>query len=168
MLKLYAYNLRECDPKKCTAGKMARFRLVVEFSDARRIPRGSLLLNPVAEKILSAEDKKFAARGITVIDCSWKKSDSIFLKVKKIRAEHRALPYLLASNPTNFGKPFMLSSAEALAAALYIIGKSERAVLLLSKFKWGDTFWKLNGELLNAYSKAINSEEVLKIQEEYI
>jgi pre-rRNA-processing protein TSR3 len=168
MLKLYAYNIRQCDPKRCTARKLARFHLVTEFGYARRIPRGSLLLNPTAERVLSAGDKKFAARGITVIDCSWKKSDDIFLKIEKIRAEHRALPYLVASNPINFGKPFILSSVEALAATLYILGEGEHAALLLGKFKWGDTFWKLNRDLLDRYSEAEGSEEVLGIQAEYI
>ncbi|MGE4395651.1 MAG: DUF367 domain-containing protein, partial [Methanobacteriales archaeon] len=81
---------------------------------------------------------------------------------------HRALPYLVAANPTNYGKPFILSTAEALAATFYIIGLKDIAVNIMSSFKWGLHFLDLNRELLEAYSKAKNSREVVKIQEEFM
>jgi pre-rRNA-processing protein TSR3 len=76
-----------------------------------------------------------------VIDCSWKK---IFnLKTLNLR-NSRKLPSLIASNPVNYGKWEKLSSAEALAAALYITNYSEYADLILSKFSWGAEFKRLN------------------------
>ena len=81
---------------------------------------------------------------------------------------HRALPYLVAANAVNFGKPFKLSTVEAFAAALYILGEKEQAALILNKFKWGHSFIELNAESLDRYSKAKNSTEVVRIQGDYL
>jgi pre-rRNA-processing protein TSR3 len=80
----------------------------------------------------------------------------------------RALPFLVAANPVNFGKPCVLSSVEALAAALYIIGEKERAAELLSKVSWGIRFLEVNREPLDLYTSAKDSTEIIKIQELFI
>jgi pre-rRNA-processing protein TSR3 len=80
----------------------------------------------------------------------------------------RCLPYLVAANPVNYGVPTKLSTVEALAAALYITSFREQAEEILSKFKWGPQFITLNKELLEGYSQAKNSAEVVKIQKDYL
>lgn len=161
--KLYALMAREDDPKRCTAAKLVRFRKVIELTSAARIPPGSIILDPESEKALSAEDAGTAkTKGIVVLDCSWEKL-SRFPRVKS-RLRHRALPFLLAANPTNFGKAQKLSSAEALAASLYILGERSRAEELMSLFKWGPTFIDINRERLEAYASVSSSAEVVAEQ----
>lgn len=166
MIPLYVYNGDQCDPKKCTAKKMSRLRLVKTIKLLREIPRGSIVLNPMAEKALSVEDRERAMkRGIVVMDISWEHID-LFPKIRK-DVEQRALPYLLAANPVNWGKPTKLSSVEAVAAALFILGFPDEARKILSKFSWGDNFLALNREPLERYARAKTSAEVVEIQKEY-
>lgn len=54
------------------------------------------------------------------------------------------VPYLVATNPVNYGKPWKLNCAEALAAIFYITGFPEHGEALMSKFKWGHAFYKVN------------------------
>jgi pre-rRNA-processing protein TSR3 len=55
-----------------------------------------------------------------------------------------SVPYLLATNPTNYGKPWRLNCVEALAAAFYVTGFDSYAEKLLSSFGWGASFYKVN------------------------
>ncbi len=165
-VKLHIYHANQCDPKKCTGKKMARFGLANLFEKVQNIHRGSILLDPMAQKALSPADD--ISRGITVLDCSWEELERVFPQLEMKKLQHRALPYLLAANPVNFGKPFKLNSVEAFAAALYILGYKDQAATILSKFNWGHTFLELNHEPLEDYSKAKDSREILKIQDEYM
>ena len=53
----------------------------------------------------------------------------------------------------NYSKLNKLTTVEALSASLFILGFNEQALELLDKFKWGHTFYSLNQNLLNDYSK---------------
>jgi pre-rRNA-processing protein TSR3 len=166
-IRLYALMEREDDPKKCTAAKLVRFRRVHEVAGASRIPRGAIVLDPEAEKALSREDSAPAEKfGLLVLDCSWNKLSKF--PVIRSGLQHRALPFLLAANPTNFGKPQRLSSAEALAASLFIMGEKAHAEDLMNLFKWGPVFLDINRERLEAYASAANSTGVVKAQEEML
>jgi pre-rRNA-processing protein TSR3 len=84
------------------------------------------------------------------------------------RGASRCLPYLVAANPVNYGVPTKLSTVEALASALYITGHRDEAEALLSLFKWGLSFVKLNHELLESYSHARDSGQVVQLQKRFM
>ncbi len=79
----------------------------------------------------------------------------------------RRLPAMLAANPTNYAKLGKLSSAEALAAALYILDEKKMATEIMDKFKWGHTFLELNSNLLEDYANAETKEQIEQLEKEY-
>lgn len=164
-IRLLAYHAGQCDPKKCTALRLERFGLMTFVPRPSSLPRGVLLLTPKAERALSPDDAPRAERrGLAIVDVSWKRD--AFPAAPQ--ATPRALPYLLAANPVNYGKPFVLSSVEALAAALFIFGHEESARALLAKFAWGEQFLLLNREPLAAYARARDGAGVVAAQAEFI
>lgn len=166
MIPVYVYDECQCDPRKCTARKMVKKGIATEVGSIRSIPVGAVVLDPYAEKALSREDLGRARRrGLVVMDLTWPNIDS-FPRPRK--AEHRALPFLVAANPVNWGRPMELSSVEAVAAALYIMGEEEQARDALARFSWGEQFLLLNREPLERYAKAATSAEVVAVQSEYV
>ena len=75
----------------------------------------------------------------------------------------RLLPYLVAANPVNYGKPYKLTCVEAIAACLKMIGHSS-VELYLSKFKWGRNFLTLNEQLFDEYESCENSAQLVQTQ----
>ena len=81
-----------------------------------------------------------------------------------VKGTSRCLPILIAGNAVNFGKLTKLSTAEAIAAALFITGFQKESEELLSIFTWGHTFFELNAMLLDNYVTAKNSLEIVEMQ----
>jgi pre-rRNA-processing protein TSR3 len=161
------YHAKQCDPKKCTALKLKRHNLIGVVHRVRELPRGAVILDPFNPKAFSPADReRLEKRGLAALDCSWVHATEVF--DLSSHGTLRCLPYLVAANPVNYGVPTKLSTVEALAAALYIVGYREQAEELLSKFKWGLQFVALNEELLESYAKAKDSHGVVKIQQEYL
>lgn len=166
-VKIVVYHAKQCDPKKCTALKLRRHNLVRVVHRIRALPKGSVILNPFSKKAFSPEDRlRLEKRGLTAIDCSWMHADEVF--ELSMWGASRCLPYLIAANPVNYGAPTKLSTVEALAAALYIVGLKDRAERLLSIFKWGPQFINLNRELLDSYAEAKDSGEVVELQTKFM
>ncbi len=155
------------DPKKCTAKRMERHHLARLVRSEREVPAGSLLLHPYAEQAVSPADRALTDTALVGLDCSWAQAEQVFERLEG-KAEARALPYLLAANPVNYGKPWVLSTAEAIAATLYIVGKQDQARQLLSKFGFHESFWATNREPLEAYAACEDSEEVVEVQAEFL
>ena len=74
-----------------TLNKSAKFNGIV------LTPNGGKIVSPADAEIISSS-------GIAVIDCSWALFDSV--KVKCSKANERLLPFCMAANPVNYGKPF--------------------------------------------------------------
>ncbi|MFP3985850.1 MAG: DUF367 family protein [Candidatus Bathyarchaeia archaeon] len=167
-LKIVVYHARQCDPRKCSALKLKRHGHVWTVHNVRELPKGAVILNPFAKKAFSPIDRKrIETKGLVALDLSWKHADDV-AKLLNLRGASRCLPYLIAANPVNYGKPTMLSTVEALAAALFIAGFKEKAEELLSSFKWGHTFLSLNKELLETYAQAQDSGEVVEFQKQFM
>ena len=158
MIPVIIYDKCQCDPKKCTAKRMMKFGLGKEAKTLGAIPSGSIVLSPFSDRALSPADMKYARKGLVVMDLTWTNIDE-FPRLKK--CEERALPYLLAANPVNWGRPMELNSAEAVMAALYILGEKTQAETFLGRFNWAPEFVRLNGSLLEDDSKAKDSTEVM-------
>lgn len=165
MIPVIVFDKNQCDPKKCTAKRMLKFNLAKEAKTLSAIPSGSIVLSPFSKQALSPADRKHAFKGIVVMDLTWTNIDDF---PRPPRTNERALPYLLASNPVNWGKPMQLNSAEAVLATLLILGDAEQAEGFMGRFNWAPEFIRLNGELLDSYSKAKDSSEIIRIQNEYI
>lgn len=136
-------DFKHCDPKRCSGVKLARTDMLKTLKLNQRF-RG-IVASPVGEKVVSPADSKVVELyGAAVVDCSWARVDEV--PFSKIRGPtDRLLPYLVATNPVNYGKPWKLNCAEALAAIFYITGYPEHGEALLGKFKWGHAFKKVNG-----------------------
>lgn len=168
MIPLLAYRDNTCAPRKCTVVRLARTGMVRLVDRPERVPRSSLILDPTAERALSPADaprNDGPIRSITALDCSWEVLDADLFGTWR---HHRALPYLVAANPTNYGRPLRLSSAEALAAALYILGEPGQAAAVLDAFRWGPHFLVLNHDPLEDYAAAKDSAGVVAAQARYL
>ena len=167
-IKLIVYHANEDDPKKCSARKLKKFGFAELQINIRKTPKNTILLNPFAKKSFSKEDINIAKKnGLMAVDCSWKNAENSFKYLDKMNYS-RSLPYVIAVNPVNYGKPFKLTTLEAFAAALYILGETNHAKNILNIYKWSSHFLELNREPLEDYRNARNSKEIIELMKQYI
>jgi len=150
------------DPEKCTARALSSAGEVTLHHSDRETPSG-VVLDPHAERALSPADADHDR--LVALDCSWETAGQARFSID---GAHRALPFLVAANPVNFGQPFQLTTVEALAGALAVFGDRERAASLLSAVGWDETFLELNEEPLSRYADCADSAEVVAVQAEYL
>jgi len=159
------------DPEKCTARKLDRFDLATLYRSVRTVPPG-VVLDPFADRALSPADRRRgtdreagSTERLVALDCSWETAQR---EAFDLEGPHRSLPFLVAANPVNYGRPFRLTTVEAFAGALVILDHRRQAERILSKFRWGETFLELNAEPLRRYADCADSGDVVEVQDDYL
>jgi pre-rRNA-processing protein TSR3 len=105
--------------------------------------------------------------GAAVVECSWARINEI--PFSKIGGKNeRLLPYLVAANPVNYGRPWKLNCVEALAACFAITGHFDWAAEVLSHFSWGHAFLEINADLLEVYAQCTDAESIQAAQQQWI
>ena len=79
-----------------------------------------------------------------------------------------AVPYLVAANSVNYGRPWRLNCVEALAACFAICGHEDWAHEVLQHFSYGESFLEINAQLLKRYAACTSEEEVKKAEEVWL
>jgi pre-rRNA-processing protein TSR3 len=125
-----------------------------------------IVLDPYAPDPLGVADLKAASRGgILAVDCSWNRlSDRGRFPGEESegrgRGTRRRLPILVATNPQHYGRLAQLNTVEALAAALYLVGRAAQAAELLEGFSGAESFLRVNQERFDAYTAAGDADAV--------
>lgn len=156
--KAAAWDLNHCDAKRCSGKKLIRLGLMRELHVGQK--HQGVVVSPKAKSIISPADREICEMyGASVVEASWNRIDEV--PFGKIGGPHsRLLPYLIAANPTNYGKPWRLNCVEALAACFYICGHPEWAEGILAPFSYGSSFLEINDAPLKRYAACKNEEEV--------
>tara|TARA_B100000003_G_C10919994_1_gene366880 strand:+ start:117 stop:659 length:543 start_codon:yes stop_codon:yes gene_type:complete len=170
-IRVHAIWLAQDDPKKNTAVLASKRGDIKLHKNMKNLPKKGIILEPLCGKVFGPEDHDLLTTrngSLVGLDCSWAQIESsVSTVMKKTRLVPRMLPLLLAANPVNWGKPGKLTTAEAISAALYLIGRQEQAREVLGAFRWGERFFELNQQPLDAYSQAKSSSELVDLQFEF-
>lgn len=164
--KAACWDLGHCDAKRCSGKRLMRLGMMRELHVGQKF--AGVVVSPKAKRIISKEDKELLEQyGAAVVEASWKRIDEVPFGRIGGKCE-RLLPYLVAANQTNYGKPWRLNCVEALAACYYICGHPEWAESILSTFSYGPAFLEINSALLKRYMACENEEEIKKAEEVWL
>lgn len=165
-VKLAMWDFDHCDPKRCSGKKLERLGLIKSLRVGQKFQ--GIVVSPNGTGVVCPDDRAIVEeQGASVVECSWARLDEV--PFNKIGGKHeRLLPYLVAANQVNYGRPWRLNCVEALAACFAIVGRMDLATDLLSHFSWGLGFLELNKDLLEIYQQCTDSESVKKAQEEWL
>ena len=169
-VSVHAVWLAQDDPKKNTAVLASKRGNLKLHKRINTLPKRGIILEPLCGKVFGPEDHALIINGGSLVglDCSWAQiEESVAQVMRRTRLQPRMLPLLLAANPVNWGKPGRLTTAEALATVLYLIGRVKQARDVLGAFRWGERFFELNKEPLDAYAQAQTSAELVELQFEF-
>ncbi|OTB00758.1 hypothetical protein M426DRAFT_324001 [Hypoxylon sp. CI-4A] len=164
--KAACWDLNHCDPKRCSGKKLIRLGLMRDLHLGQR--HNGVIITPNGKHKISPADKELMELyGAAVVECSWARTQEVQWNKVGGKCE-RLLPYLVAANTVNYGKPFRLNCVEALAAAFYICGHSDWAEDVLRPFNYGESFLAINSKLLKKYAACADEEGVLKTEKEWL
>lgn len=164
--KLAMWDFEHCDPKRCSGKKLERLGLIKNMRVGQKF--AGIVVAPNGRKVVSPADRELVEEfGVAVVECSWARLDEV--PFSKIGGKHeRLLPYLLAANPVNYGRPMRLNCVEAIAACLAIVGHRDWAEKLMTNFQWGPAFMQLNEDLFDLYEECEDSDEVKEAEIAFI
>eukprot|EP00796_Vickermania_ingenoplastis_P013228 gene13228-9074_t len=163
---LAMWDFEQCDPNACSGQRLYRQNALRLLTLRDSFP--GVVLTPNATDIVSPADRAIVeAHGAAVVDCSWKSLETVPWAKMRMGAP-RLLPLLIAANPVNYGRPSKLTCAEALAAALAVVGLQDDARSVMAYFSWGESFFDINAELLEGYRACKDSAEVSAFQETFV
>jgi pre-rRNA-processing protein TSR3 len=164
--RLFIVLAGEDHPRACTGRRLLARGLARRVLDTERLRPAPVLLDPYAPEPLGGADRAAVARGgVLAVDCSWNRLSErgqfpTGLAGAGAHAHRRRLPLLVATNPQHYGRLAQLNTAEALAAALLIVGRPAEARDVLAGFGGANSFFEVNDERFRAYAKARNSDAV--------
>jgi pre-rRNA-processing protein TSR3 len=164
--KAAAWDLNHCDAKRCSGKRLMRLGLMRELHVGQK--HAGVVISPKAKSLVSPADRGILEQyGAAVVEASWNRIEEVpWPRIGGVNA--RLLPYLIAANPTNYGRPWRLNCVEALAACFAICGHLEWAEEILSTFSYGQSFLDINSEVLEIYSKCEDEAAVKKAEEEWL
>lgn len=164
--KAACWDLNHCDYKRCSGKRLIRLGMMRSLGMNQKHP--GVVISPNAKTLVSRADSEILEQyGAAVVEASWKRIQEV--NFSRIGGKHeRLLPYLIAANPTNYGRPWRLNCVEALAAGFYICGHRDWAEEVLSTFSYGQAFLDINEEVFSWYEKCADAEEVKAAEEKWL
>lgn len=165
-VKLAMWDFDHCDPKRCSGKKLERLGYIKNLRVGQKFQ--GIVVSPNGTGVVCPNDLEIVeTAGAAVVECSWARLDEI--PFNKIGGKNeRLLPYLVAANTVNYGRPWKLNCVEALAACFAIVGHVDWAEELLKNFSWGLTFLDINKELIEVYQQCTDSESVTAAQDQWM
>ena len=164
--KAACWDLGHCDPKRCSGKKLMKLGLMRELHLGQR--HNGVIITPNGKRVVSPADRELMdGYGAAVVECSWARTKEVQWGKVGGKCE-RLLPYLVAANTVNYGKPWRLNCVEALAAAFYICGHADWAEEVLAPFSYGPSFLEINGSLLKKYAACEDEAAVKRTEEEWM
>lgn len=164
--KMAMWDFEHCDPKRCSGKKLYRLGIIKSLRVGQKY--SGVVVSPNGKHVICPDDREIVEEhGAAVVECSWARLDEV--PFNKIGGPHeRLLPYLVAANPVNYGRPWKLNCVEALAACFAITGHLDWAEEVLSHFSWGQAFLQINEDLLEIYAECTDADSINEAQKMWL